>query len=353
MAIKQTIWSLDDKKELVKSSLISEKELEDLVSENIELLNEDWLYIARQVMTPYNGIIDILCIDSEGNPVVVELKKGMTPREVTSQAIDYASYIDEIDAEKLASIYLEKNNDSSSLSQAYKSKFGYDLNEDNDGISVKIVIVASEMDESTERIINYLQKYNLNINVLFFNVFEIDGKRLLSRAWMFEEDEIDHKKKNTSLNWNGEYYFSYGVDKERSWNDSIKYGFVSAGGGYWYTKTLQNLSEGDRLWINVPGTGYVGVGTVTEAAIPTHEASFTIDGKEVPFFDLLLEGNYHSELSNENQEYLVKVNWIKTVQRNEAISEYGFFGNQNTVCKPVTEKWDFTISRLKKIWSIK
>ena len=97
MAIKQTIWSLDDKKELTLSSLISENELEDLLTDNIGLLGDDWLVVGRQVRTRYGGIIDLLCIDVGGNPVVVELKKNMTPREVTAQALDYASWVKEID----------------------------------------------------------------------------------------------------------------------------------------------------------------------------------------------------------------------------------------------------------------
>jgi len=32
--------------------------------------------------------------------------------------------------------------------------------------------------------------------------------------------------------------------------------------------------------------------------------------------------------------------------------EKGFFGNQNTICQPVVDKWEFTIQRLKALWNI-
>jgi len=32
----------------------------------------------------------------------------------------------------------------------------------------------------------------------------------------------------------------------------------------------------------------------------------------------------------------------------QAINETGFFGNQNSVCKPATPKWRHTVERLKK-----
>ena len=78
MAVKQTIWSLDEKQELPLSSLISEEELEDIIADNISLLSDDWLIVGRQVRTRYGGEIDLLCIDIGGNPIVIELKKNKT-----------------------------------------------------------------------------------------------------------------------------------------------------------------------------------------------------------------------------------------------------------------------------------
>ena len=37
---------------------------------------------------------------------------------------------------------------------------------------------------------------------------------------------------------------------------------------------------------------------------------------------------------------------------NEAVSEVGFFGNQNTVARPKTHKWNHTIEQLKQRFGI-
>lgn len=182
MAIKQILWSLEDKTELSPSLLLSENELEEVIAENIGLLSNNWLVIGRQVRTRYNGVIDLLCIDVGGNPVIIELKKNMTPREVTAQALDYASWVKEIDSDELAQIYLKYADEKQSLNIAFKDRFGIELDENNNDIEPQIVIVAVDMDSSTERIIQYLQGYGIDINVLFFTVFEHQGKRLLSRA---------------------------------------------------------------------------------------------------------------------------------------------------------------------------
>lgn len=352
MAIKQTIWSLDERRELATASLVNESELENLIADHINLLSDEWLVVGRQVRTLYGGIIDLLCIDTGGNLVVIELKRSLTPREVTSQALDYASWVKNIDADELAKIFLKYTNDQKALDVAYRERFGVDLNNNNDGAEVRIVIVATDMDGSTERIIKYLQGYGIDINVLFFNIYEYENKRFLSRAWMCEPDQRIKPQTTISLNWNGEYYFTFGDDDQRSWDDAVKYGFVSAGGGSWYTGTMKNLEPGNRIWVHIPQVGYAGVGEVIEVASPAREVLFDIDGQETSFFNLLLNATYHKDVSPDKEEYIVKVNWIKTVPKSKTVFEYGFFGNQNTVCRPKTDKWIFTIKRLKELWGI-
>lgn len=73
--------------------LTSESELEDLLHAHIELLNPNWLVIGRQITMPSGKRIDLLCMDQDGDLIVVELKKELTPREVTAQAIDYAASV--------------------------------------------------------------------------------------------------------------------------------------------------------------------------------------------------------------------------------------------------------------------
>jgi len=55
----------------------------------------------------------------------------------------------------------------------------------------------------------------------------------------------------------------------------------------------------------------------------------------------------------ETADYLVRVNWLKTVDPTEAIHEKGFFGNQNSVARPRAPKWEYTVGRLKKRFGVK
>lgn len=350
MAISQVIWSLDDKVQLQPAELVSEKELEDLLAEHIEILNSDWLLIGRQVRTVAGKFIDLLCMDHDGDLVVVELKKDLTPREVTAQAIDYASCMADLTLEELAELYLQLSDGRTTLNEAYEKKYGTVLDEDSINKNVKMVIVAAKMDESTERIIRYLRdKYEVDINIMFFRVVLYGTRRFISRAW-FEEDVEEQRPAPQSVRkWNQEYYVSF----NRSWIDAQKYGFISAGGGTWYSNTLKLLSPGDRIWVNIPHKGYVGVGVVRNEVQRAKDVRFTVEGQPTGFSALQTQGTYlYADETPENAEYVVQVDWLKTVEEAQAVKEIGFFGNQNSVCRPRDQKWVYTVERLKKVWGI-
>ncbi|WP_407334299.1 hypothetical protein [Enterovibrio sp. 27052020O] len=153
--------------------------------------------------------------------------------------------------------------------------------------------------------------------------------------------------------WNGEFYVSFGHDYNRHWDDAKKYGFVAGGYGLWYSNTLSMLSEGDRVWVNVPKTGYVAVGVVTGEKTRLEAYPFPEHGGKT-LIELDTAGDYSecASLDDDTAQYLVPVKWEKTLPLTAAFSEVGLFGNQNTVCKPRAAKWVHTVERLKQQWAI-
>nr|WP_317617313.1 endonuclease NucS domain-containing protein [Paenibacillus elgii] len=363
LAIKHGIWKVlgYEVRQVKQVTLDSEVELEEIIQSNPAILHDNWLIIGRQVLTDYNTYIDLLAIDNNGSIIIIELKKHKTNREVVAQGLDYASWIKTLSASRISAIYddyvskyYEERN---SLEEEFYEKFRIQLEEESINNSHQIVIVASELDSSTERIVEYLSDSLIPINVVFFTVFEEDSTKYISRAWMIDPQET-LENASTSVKdkepWNGEYYVSFGEGSNRSWIDALKYGFISGGGGEWYSRTLNQLAIGDRIWVNIPKVGYVGVGIVTDTAKKADEVFFQENGGEKTIYQLSRNAKYHEEYldDDDNAEFIVKVKWLKTEAANKAISEIGFFGNQNTVCKPRAAKWVHTINRLKDIWHI-
>ena len=359
MPVNQTIWTLDDNpRPLDESSLDTESQLEDLIELKPEVIDPELMIIGRQVQTPNRGRIDLLALDATGSIVIIELKRDKTPRDVTAQALDYASWAVNIESDAILEIYTNYKNETepnASLREAFRNKFNQELEEQNLNQNHQIIIVASEMDSSTERIIDYLNQYDIPINIIFFKVYSHNEQQLISRAWFLDPQET---KENATAPahkapWNGEYYCSFGHDENRDWEDARKYGFISAGGGSWYSKTLFRLNLGDKVWVNIPHTGYVGYGEVNHSATIAHEYKFD-DFESKTIYELANSANYHSEHKDNPDlaEYIVRIEWIKTVSIDEAVREIGFFGNQHIICRPTAEKWLKTLSILNKRWAL-
>jgi hypothetical protein len=362
MPIEVGIWRLGDKIErLGFSSLPSEERFEDIIANDISILDPNLLLIGRQVPTSFGKVVDLLAMDADGKLVVIELKRDKTPREVVAQLLDYGSWVRELEDEDIASIfdaYLRKyspKHAGTSLDDAFCEQFGVKEMPESLNDGHELVVVASELDNSTERIINYLaDEYGVAVNAVYFRFFRDGDKEYLSRVWLIDPAEAEVKvvEKGEKL-WNGEFYVNFGEGETRRWTDAREHGYIAAGGGSFYSKTLDLLEVNGRIWVNVPGRGYVGVGRVIEKVKPITE--FTLpnaEGKQVPIGQVV-KNLPPADKPTDQLEYYVRVEWIKTVPLDEAIKEKGFFGNQNSAARPKARKWTHTVERLKNRWGIK
>jgi hypothetical protein len=355
MPIKHAIWTVGEKPvSLPLGRLASEQQLEEMIVADLAILSSEWMLIGRQEITPFGGRIDLLAIAPDASLVLIELKRDKTPREIVAQALDYASWIESLTADKIAQIYLRYSK-GGNLNEGFRQRFGAALDEETLNDSHQIILVASELDDSTERILRYLNDREIAINAIFFQVFSHGSTQLISRAWFLDPgDTQTNAVTSTSaarerVPWNGEYYVSFGEGESRSWADAQKYGFISAGGGSWYTQTLKLLSPGDRIWAKIPGQGFVGVGKVLETVQPVRE--FTVDDGK-PALDILSTAEHLRQTADdpEKAEHFVRVEWLDTVPASRAFNEVGLFGNQNTVCRPQTPLWSHTIERMKTVF---
>lgn len=355
MPIEFGLWRVDgDLRRVHSSSIDSEQRLEDLLEKDLTVLDLGLMLMGRQVPTAYGKFIDLLAINPEGEIYVIELKKHRTPREIVAQLLDYGSWIQSQTFDEIVQIY-QANHPGQDLHSDFAEMFGQSL-PDALNESHRLVIVASELDASTERIVEYLsENFGVPLNAVFFRYFDDGGHQYLARSWLLDPAEAEANTSRATGKkepWNGrDFYISFGDGPSRSWEDARTYGFISAGGGDWYTRTLRALQPGHRVFVHIPGSGYVGVGEVTEGAVPIANFMIQRGAESTPIAEAPLNqpGLLHDLGDTNSSEHVVKIEWTKTLDASEALWEKGFFANQNSAVKLRNQ---FTLRRLIQLFNL-
>jgi hypothetical protein len=190
MPTTMSLWRLDETGSatpVVEERLAAEALIESAVESAPELLGDEVLIIGRQVATP-SGPLDLLALDGQGRLVVIENKRDRTPRDVLAQAIDYAAYVSTMTFDDVAATFesyrVRSGSDPADLAEVYEERFGEAL----DAIAhpPRMIIVASRLDDSTERMIAFLaDEFGVPVNAALFQPF---AGGLIGRTWLRQEE---------------------------------------------------------------------------------------------------------------------------------------------------------------------
>lgn len=174
------------------------------------------LWIGRQV-TANVGTVDkfpdLIGIDASGDLIIVELKKGKTPRDIIAQILEYASWgasLEYNDLDELARNYYinDKDNSGKSLKEVFQEVFNIEDDSIKEVIfnrKQKLYIVAEEVSPIVRQVSEYLRDtYKVNINHLEYQVLRTkDDEYLLSVEKMLRFDSIIKPGVNqSSSGWN-------------------------------------------------------------------------------------------------------------------------------------------------------
>lgn len=199
MPSEMKLWQIDNERpvSVPQQKLSLESRLEEWLRHDISLISNDLLVIGQQVETAYGGFIDLLAVDPFGNIVILELKRDKTPRDIVAQALDYASWVQDLGHESIMEIANGFLN-GKTLEQAFREKFQADLpdvlNERH-----RTYIVASSFDSATERIVKYLSEtHDVDINVGTFAYFKTEAGELLGRSLLLDETEVQTRAESKS-----------------------------------------------------------------------------------------------------------------------------------------------------------
>ena len=190
------LWKIesDDVIKISKEYLDYEHRLEKWLIEDISILSENLAVLGCQIVSPYGKKIDILAINSNGELVIIEFKHNKPNSEVITQLLDSATWIKELCYDELTNILnTYGKSEYKDIEEFFSATFHKNSKEIELNSDHQMIIVGSEIDESTIRIINYLAKgpYYLNINAVSFNYYKDSvGNEFLAQSFVLPENNV-------------------------------------------------------------------------------------------------------------------------------------------------------------------
>lgn len=141
------------------------------------------------------------------------------------------------------------------------------------------------------------------------DIWKINRLKELAGGWD-EEQEIQIQSHDNK-------WFTVEYSDGRSWEDAVKYNFVSAAEA---ATSLVNIKEGDLVFCHIKEVGFVGVGICSACAVLGTE--FITDDSGV--LKKIRECNWINEDAKNridwNKEYFLNVKWLRTVE-----TDYGYW----------------------------
>lgn len=200
-----------------KTNVKFESDIESWLENNPWALveGESILWIGRQTSANVEESTifpDLLGLDSEGNLVIVELKRGETPREVVAQLLEYAAWAKDLSDEQIQEIakaYFQTTKKETTLQKAFGEMFEDEMPALNRRL--RLFVVAEEISGRILQVCRFLRtSYSMDINCLAVSTFQTESGEVLvnTEAKVGDEDVVTSKtvKQNTSqiTRWSGD-----------------------------------------------------------------------------------------------------------------------------------------------------
>jgi hypothetical protein len=269
--------------------------LQEWVASASDFIGEELLIIQKEFagFSDTTERLDLLALDRDGNLVIIENKLDDSGRDVTWQALKYASYCSSLSKDQIRTIYqryLDATSAGTSAEAQLSEFFGgaeYEELELNTGVSQRVILIAANYRKEVTSTVLWLLNYGLRVQCFRVTPFELGDRLVLNVEQIIPMKEAAEyiismgTKAQENVTIRAEKAARYGIRKE-FWTQVL-----DALRGR--TELFSNVSPGEFAWIS---TG-AGVGSVTYALVATRQltrAEIYIQktrAESSRFFDLL------------------------------------------------------------------
>lgn len=315
------------------------QDLQRLLASQIYVIDSDLLVLCDE-FSYWEGTqrrIDLLCVDREARLVVVELKRGQSGGHMELQALRYAAMISTMTfQEALESHARYLGIDQSDAEDQLRDHIQREDPEEDFGSDVRIILASADFSSELIASVDWLNKRELDIRCVRLKPFKLADRLVIQSeqvlplrdAGVYEfRVRVKDSERRASLpksGWTGAWFLNVGEHKSpcRSWDDSQRYGYISAGGGKSWQDQIRKPRKGELVFAYINSIGYVGVGTVSGPAVKC--AEFIPHGQSEHLTRLKLQRppTTPAQVSDERTcEYCLPIEWKATRSREDAVKE--------------------------------
>lgn len=225
-----------EKKTFKSLGLDEHHNLQEWIAKEPSSLGEDLLIIQKE----FDGFadtkerLDLLAIDKSGNLVIIENKLDDSGRDVTWQAIKYASYCSSLSKSDVVEIYQKYLNDQCLKESAAENLSDFFDNRDlkdvdiNVGNGQRIFFVAANFRKEVTSSVMWLLNSGLKMKCFKVTPYEYNGKVLLDFDQIIpvkdaEDYTISIAKKTQDENKSGEEKHARFTVRQTFWTEFIDY----------------------------------------------------------------------------------------------------------------------------------
>jgi len=175
------------KKSFTELGFKERQHLQEWIANKPDALGEELLIIQKEFadFNDTNERLDLLALDKDGNIVVIENKLDDTGRDVTWQAIKYASYCSTLKKEQITTIY-QKYLDINGKGEVAEEKLAtfynleYDVIDLNKGLTQRIIFVAANFRKEVTSTVLWLLNNKLRIKCFKATPFALEDQLFLT-----------------------------------------------------------------------------------------------------------------------------------------------------------------------------
>lgn len=244
---------------------VKEKRIEEWMAVKPELLFSDKdavMVIAQELSGEPQA--DLLAVDSQGNLIIIEIKRHWSDRSTVGQILDYAARLFEWDYEAFNQRWkADKGKEKGDLFEEFKTFVeNPEFKEEEFLRERRLYILASEADESLKRVVTWLRtKYKVPIEHVSFTFFRQKDEVFL-QIQKIDVEPIVYRGK-----WAGDWLVNTNEENhEGAYKKMLKQSVIAACGfGLHETKRKMDLpSKRERVFAYLNGYGIIAVGQVED-----------------------------------------------------------------------------------------